>query len=73
MNEEINGEAHRSVVQMRLDKAHEDWKAGRKDEAFAGVLSTIAMMSSAISLHSRTYVAIVKAVDELKETNVKPE
>jgi hypothetical protein len=72
MSEEINGEAHRSVVQMRLDKADADWKAGRKDEAFATMLSTVAMLSSAIALHSRTYVAIVKAVDELKEANAGP-
>lgn len=67
--EELNGEAHRSVVQMRLDKAQLDWKEGRKDEAFNSVLSTMAMMSSALALHSRTYVAIVKAVDELKDAN----
>lgn len=67
MSTDLNGDAHRSVVQCRIDKADENWRDGKKDEAFVGVLNLVALMSSAISQLSRSYLTLAEELAALRK------
>jgi len=69
MNEKLNGDAHRSVMQCRVDKADDDWREGRKDEAFVGVLNCIALLSSAVAQLSRSCMDLAENVEASKVKN----